>query len=112
MKNMLDTFTAVNLVDRNGNPSGGSVHGMGLTIEWQNGPLGRPPERMEPNGAFVETVLAAALQRIQFYQQASEGKFACAENARAVTYIQYALDELNIRTKYMEARSVEGSHQK
>ncbi len=44
---MLAAFTATNDVDANGNPSGGSVSGTGLSISWQNGPLGRDAERQQ-----------------------------------------------------------------
>lgn len=53
---MLGTFWHENRVDADGNPAGGSLSGKGLSIEWQDGPLGRGADRKEPNGAFVETV--------------------------------------------------------
>jgi len=106
---MKQDFTAVNHLDADGNPAGGSVSGVGLSITWQNGPLGRGADRKEPNGAFVETVLAAALQRIQSYQ---DGKFKCRENAIAITKIEEALMWLDKRTRDREARQVEGTHQK
>lgn len=96
-----------NLSDEKGNPTGGGVSGVGLSIEWQNGPLGRGTTRLEPNGAFVETVIAAALQRIAHYQAS---KFACEENARAVTHLQEALMWLDKRTRDREVRKVEGTH--
>lgn len=92
---MQQTFLAENNVDEHGRPAGGLVEGVGLRIDWQNGPLGRGMERIPPNGAFVETVLAAALQRIEHYQ-ASE--FRCRENAIAITKIEEALMWLNSRT--------------
>jgi hypothetical protein len=109
---MLDKFNSKNHLDDNGNPSGGWVLGKGLAIDWQSGPLGRGDARTGPNGAFVETVIAAALQRIQFDQQANQGKFACRENAIAITKLEEALLWLNKRTADREARSVEGTHQK
>jgi len=39
------------------------IRGNGIQIDWQNGPLGRDKNRQAANGAFVETVIAAALQR-------------------------------------------------
>lgn len=104
---MLAKFNASNWLDENGNPAGGLVEGTGMSILWQNGPLGRGEDRQEPNGAFVETVIAAALQRIQFYQS---GKFACRENALAITKLEEALHWLNHRTAAREARAVEGTH--
>ena len=93
---MLDVFEATNnVVD--GKPAGGSVSGTGLSIAWQNGPLGAPnaPDRKAPNGAFVETVIAAAAQRIEHYQQ----HFPCRENALALTKLEEALHWLDARTK-------------
>lgn len=98
-----------NYKDVNGNPAGGIVNGVGLKIEWQNGPLGRPEDgtRQEPNGAFVETVIDAVVERIKFYQ---DGKFNCRENAVALTHLETALLWLNKRTIDREKRKVEGTH--
>lgn len=98
------------VIDSNGNPAGGTATGVGIAIDWQNGPLGRGTDRKEPNGAFVEGVIAAAIGRIQFYQTASGGKFACRENAIALTHLETALLWLNKRTADREARDVEGTH--
>lgn len=97
-----------NRLDGDENPAGGWVHGVGFDIVWQEGPLGRGDERREPNGAFVETVLAAALQRIEFY---NEGKFRCRENSLAITHIQEAMHWLHHRTADREVREVEGTHE-
>lgn len=99
-----------NVQDENGNPTGGMVQGTGMEILWQNGPLGREVDRKSPNGAFVETVLAAAKQRIEFFQTASSGRFSCRENAIAITKIEEALMWLDKRTRDREARQVEGTH--
>ena len=106
---MIDKFVATNDNDVNGNPAGGNVSGTGLQIDWQNGPLGRPENgtRIAPNGAFVETVIAAALQRIEYYQAT---KFKCRENAIAVTKLEEALLWLNYRTQKREVQKVEGTH--
>lgn len=104
---MMDKFKAENYTDEQGNPAGGLVTGTGLGITWQNGPLGRGEDRQEPNGAFVETVIAAALQRIEFY---NEGKFRCRENSLAITKLEEALHWLNHRTARREAQDVEGTH--
>lgn len=104
---MQQDFHAENQTDHAGNPAGGSVHGTGLQIVWQNGPLGRGDDRAEPNGAFVETVIAAAKQRIEYYQS---GKFACPENAAAIQALEDALFNLNMRTEAREQRNVEGTH--
>ncbi len=109
---MLQEFAATNNVDEEGMPAGGGVTAIGLSIEWQKGPLGEEgPDRLRPNGAFVETVIAAALQRIEWYQTVSGGKFACPQNAAALDHLEGALKHLNDRTEDRQARGVEGTHQ-
>lgn len=107
---MKQEFTAQNYSDNNGNPAGGFVDGVGLAIKWQNGPLGRDEDRIDANGAFVETLIAATIQRIQYYQTANGGKFACRENALAITKLEEAGMWLDKRTNDREARKVEGTH--
>lgn len=108
---MLQPFLNVsNDTDANGNPSGGICDAIGMTITWQNGPLGRGEDRKVPNGAFVETVIAAAKQRLEFYQTANDGKFSCVANAMAIAHLADALRVLDERTKEREARQVEGTH--
>ncbi len=104
---MMGKYEATNTVDTDGNPTGGSVSGVGLSIAWQDGPLGRDGDRKEPNGAFTETVIAAVIQRIEFFQQS---KFRCRENALAVTKLEEALHWLNYRTQKRETQKVEGTH--
>ena len=74
----------------NGMPAGGYSVGVGINIEWQNGPLGRDEERELPNGAFVEGVIEAALDRLRWYQTASGGRFACSapERSFAITKLE------------------------
>jgi len=98
-----------NFNDSEGNPAGGKTMGTGINIDWQNGPLGRGVERIEPNGAFVEGVIEAAIDRIQYYQ---DSKFNCRENAIALTHLETALLWLNKRTADRENRNVEGTHNK
>lgn len=93
--------------DTNGNPSGGTTQGRGINIAWQNGPLVVDGVRQVPNGAFVEDVIAAAVGRIQHYQNS---RFKCRENALAITKLEEALHWLDARTKDREARGVEGTH--
>jgi hypothetical protein len=106
MLNYIDKCSVENRVDDDGNPAGGFVKGTGLDIYWQEGPLGHGEGKREPNGAFVETVLAAIVKRIEFYQE----HFPCRENAIALTHIETALLWLDKRTKDREARGVEGLH--
>lgn len=42
---MMQQYEAENHSDDNGNPAGGYVQGVGLRIDWQDGPLGRGEER-------------------------------------------------------------------
>jgi hypothetical protein len=93
--------------DANGNPAGGTTFGNGFAIGWQNGPLGRGAERREPNGAFVEDVIEAAVDRLRYYQRS---RFVCERNAHALTCLEAALSELAARTKDRETRDVEGTH--
>lgn len=90
--------------DMNGNPAGGTTSGTGMTIVWQNGPLGRG---FEPNGAFVEGVIQAAIGRMQHYQSS---KLSCRENAIALTKLEEALMWLQKRTRDREEREVEGTY--
>lgn len=103
----MQKLTAENLTDKEGNPSGGSVKGMGIDIKWQNGPLGRGEDRKAPNGAFVEGVLQSALQRLQFFQAS---KFRHHRNHNAIVWLERAMEELELRTKERESRDVEGTH--
>jgi hypothetical protein len=94
-------------VDDHLRPAGGSTFGNGFAISWQHGPLGRGAKRKEPNGAFVEDIIAAAVDRIEFYQRT---EFNCDENAVALEHLQKALTILDERTQKREARQVEGTH--
>jgi hypothetical protein len=108
---MRQGIEATNTIDDQGNPTGGEVRGVGIVIDWQDGPLGRGDSRKAPNGAFVEDVIDAARQRLVFYQEASAGRFACPENAIAIHFLINALDALDSRTQERERREVEGTHQ-
>jgi hypothetical protein len=104
---MKQQISGKHLNDENGNPAGGTTSGTGISITWQNGPLGRDGERKEPNGAFVEGVIAAALDRLEYYQAS---KFKCRENALAITKLEEALHWCQHRTAKREERAVEGTH--
>jgi hypothetical protein len=110
---MMQTFNANNHTDAHGNPAGGVARATGIEIHWQDGPLGRGEDRKMPNGAFVETVIAIARVRLEFYQEAAGGRFYCAENETAIEHLNAALAALAVlddRTKKREARGVEGTH--
>lgn len=105
---MMQELACENYNDKDGNPEGGSVKGTGIWIEWQKGPLGRGEERISPNGAFVEGVIQAAKQRIEYYQA---GYFRCEENQTAIIALGQALEALDRRTGRREAQNVEGTHE-
>lgn len=102
------TIVSNHFSDKDGNPSGGTTYGRGFAIGWQNGPLGRGAERVELNGAFVEEIIEAALDRLEFYQS---GKFASDFNENAIGCLRKALETLDRRTKDREDRGVEGTHE-
>jgi hypothetical protein len=110
---MRQEFTERHWVDESDNPAGGTSWGPGICISWQNGPLrtgaGTPEVclRRKPNGAFVETLIAMCIGRLQFYQNS---KFHCIENFNAIQSLKDALYELESRTKDRENRGVEGTH--
>lgn len=120
---MQQVFNSHQFTDADGNPAGGQTFGPGFSIAWQNGPLATGvdqveciiedpdhdgPCRRDPNGAFVETIIAAAKDRLEFYQSS---KFACDTNAEAIAALDAALAALHRRTADREARNVEGTHQ-
>lgn len=102
---MLQSVESSHGIDAEGHPAGGQTVGCGIEIAWQNGPLG---ESRTPNGAFVEGVIQAAIDRLEFYQKS---KFSCRENAIAITKLQEAMHWLQHRTADRERRGVEGTHQ-
>ncbi len=101
-------FTDHHWADPHGKPSGGCSFGTGFAISWQMGPLGRgADQRRDPNGAFVEDIIAAARSRIAWYQTT---EFDCEENAQAIDALTAALEALNRRTEDRVKREVEGTH--
>ncbi len=94
-------------VDSNGNPAGGFTLGNGFRIDWQDGPLKIGGTLADPNGAFVEDVIAAAIGRIQFYQ---DSRFHCLHNATALGHLRAAMESLMERTRERNDRGVEGTH--
>lgn len=104
---MRQEVKSTNKLDESGNPTGGFVRGVGIVIDWQDGPLGNPTDMTKHNGAFVEGILQAALDRLYFFQNS---KFSCRENALAITKIEEALHWMDHRTGNRKARMVEGTH--
>jgi hypothetical protein len=105
---MKQAITENHVTDENGNPTGGTTTGVGISISWQNGPLGRGDDRQAANGAFTEGVIQSAIGRLEFYQAS---KFASSYNAEALTHLRLALEALERRTTDREKRAVEGTHQ-
>lgn len=111
---------AVNSFDSDGNPTGGEVYLRvtkagdaefpAVVINWQDGPRGTAEDGMltDPNGAFVEDVIWAAIQRLEFF---NESKYRCRENSLAITKLEEALFILKDRQLSRSARNVEGKHE-
>jgi hypothetical protein len=102
-------YTKVFALDEPG--SGSASHSYRITPELEIGNLG---EVNFQNGAILESgvngvmnedLLAIVIDRLQGFQS---GKFACRENAIALTKTQEALMWLEKRTAEREVRGVEG----
>jgi hypothetical protein len=72
-------------------------------IQFQDGPIGV----VGINGVTNEALLAIVLDRLYGFQSS---KYACPENATALSHLSLALEALHSRTKEREARGVEGTH--
>ncbi len=91
--------------------SGGACHeyiaelpnGDITNIDFQNGPI----NEAGVNGLTHEVLLAIVIDRLRAFQA---GKFACRENALALTKLQEAQMWLLERTRGRMARGVEGTH--
>jgi len=114
--NTVDTNTSVggvpvqevesefNEVPEGGNPTGGKTTLANSVINWQDGIL---VDGLK-NGAFVEDVITAAIQRLEYFQAS---KFECQENADAITALQDALSALESRTKARTDQGVENTYE-
>jgi hypothetical protein len=97
--------------DGEGNPTGGSTVMLGsdgievIEITWQDGIVGSGGQ----NGAFIEDVLEAARQRLQFFN--GHPRFRCRENSLAITKIEEALQWLDWRTRQRLAQGVENTYE-
>lgn len=74
-----------------------------VTLSFQNGPI----NENGVNGITQEVLLAIVADRLRSFQA---GKFACRENAIALTKIEEALHWLHSRTRARMLRGVEGTH--
>ena len=86
-------------------PTGGKTTGAGIDIKWQNGTRGVGEDRKPLNGAEVEGVIKAAIDRLEFFQQSRSW---CAENSYAIYYLSRAKRELRNRTKSRQKLGIEG----
>jgi hypothetical protein len=100
----------VNVMDEDGNPSGGNVRGVGFTIVWQDGPRGQGPdgELAVANGAFIEDIISAAISRLEFFQRS---KYSSHENAVALHHLSEARITLEMRRIRRRDAGIEGAHQ-
>ena len=72
-------------------------------IQFQNGPIGE----VGVNGISNEVLMAIVIDRLQGFQS---GKYACRENALALTKLQEAMMWLQSRPQQRVERGVEGTH--
>lgn len=109
-RNVQEELEAHNSVDKDENPTGGTVTGKGVKIEWQNGPRGKGEdgELAESNGAFVEDIIWAAKQRLEFF---NTSKYAVMQNSQAIVALNEALGYLDDRRRTRQLREVEGQHE-
>jgi len=84
-------------------PEYGRRAGTSLEIFFQNGPI----NEAGVNGITQEVLLSIIADRLRSFQA---GKFACRENAIALTKIEEAQQWLHSRTRARVARGVEGTH--
>jgi|SRR5690606_15627204 len=96
--------TFVELTEEQPNPTGGVSELVNSTINWQNGIV----EDGVQNGAFVEDVIQAAVERLQYFQNS---KFNCRENSVAITKLEEALMWLDYRTKKRVSQGVENTYE-
>lgn len=90
--------------DAEDNPAGGYAVSLGLTAVFQNGPV----KLNGVNGCQVDDLLTVAVGRLDFLQNAGNGRFRCEENDRAISYISSAILALSSRTARREKAGIEG----
>lgn len=76
----------------------------GIILQFQHGPIGE----VGVNGITNEVLLAIVADRLRCFQTS---KYACRENALALTKIEEAAHWLEARTVSRTRRGVEGTHQ-
>lgn len=99
--------------DHKGHPAGGISTGIGYTIAWQHGPLGKrgididEDDHPGRNGAFLMEVLESCRSRLVAYQ---ESAFACSENAEALERLNEAMACLEDRRRRRAKDGTLGTH--
>lgn len=76
-----------------------------VDLHFQNGPV----KEAGVNGVTHEALLAVLIDRLRGFQV---GRYACRENAVALTHLETALMWLQKRTRDRLARGVEGTHER
>lgn len=104
---MKQEIKMLSVMDNEGNPAGGYAKATGIDINFQNGPLGLGDKRVEPNGAFVDTLIEISIRRLHFYQTS---KFRSRYNDDAIYHLNAALTILEERTKERERKNIEGTN--
>jgi hypothetical protein len=72
-----------------------------IEVNFQKGPV----QESGANGCFMEDLLAIVIDRLECFQA---GPFPSKHNAKALEYVQKAMDQLNARTKDRTKRGVQG----
>jgi len=80
------------------------IQGIGSTIQWQDGVI--DPEK-GANGVTVEAMVSAVIQRLEAFQKT---RFACRENALAITKLEEAAHWMQSRREERFDRGVLNSH--
>lgn len=120
--NINPAITVENKTDENENPTGGFVRLIVtsesdgnthetpvLQVLWQDGPRGQEDGTLAaPNGAFVEDVIYAAIQRLEFFQGS---KYQSDYNAQAINNLKSALEALDSRSKARAEAGTLGKHE-
>jgi hypothetical protein len=78
-------------------------NGTVVMLDFQNGPIAE----VGVNGITQEALLAIVLDRLRGFQG---GKFACRENALAITKIEEGMPWLHSRTMSRMRKGIEGTH--
>ncbi len=97
----MNRITSIHETDKKECPAGGETTGPGLVVTWKSA----PGNHRKHDGATVEDLIEAAVDRLHFYQRT---KFACNYNRSALTFLNNALQQLDRRTADRERRHVKG----